>query len=81
MNTPQNVTQITPTAEKTNVIQPKVEFGLEHSPDAYVISVHMRNMMATYGDKFVLSVVAELFLKQAATKRGKTQQTATGEEL
>lgn len=52
------------------------KFALMDSPDAYVVSVHMRNMMATYGEARVKDIVKELFLQEARkTKR----KSAVGE--
>lgn len=60
----EQVTTPAPVEEKTNVVKStKREFGLELSPDAYVISIHVRNMMATYGPEYVRDVLVELFLK------------------
>jgi hypothetical protein len=46
------------------------KFALSKSPDAYIISVHIRNMMATYGEEQVRSVLA-LFLPKASNKSKK----------
>lgn len=62
-----NIEQKTPAPEqKTNLVQPKREFGLESSPDAYIISVHIRNMMATMGEEYVRAIITELFLPRPA---------------
>ena len=75
-----NIEQKTPAPEqKTNLVQPKREFGLESSPDAYIISVHIRNMMATMGEEYVRAIITELFL--TTSKPQKQQTTATGDKL
>jgi hypothetical protein len=55
--------------QKSNLVKPKREFGLENSPDAYIISVHVQNMMATFGEEYVRSILKELFLTPAAKPR------------
>jgi len=42
-------------------------FALSNSPDACIISMHIRNMMATYGQEQVRSVLS-LFLPQVPNK-------------
>ena len=57
--------------ETNKVVTPKQEFGLESNPHAYIISVHIRNMMATYGEQYVRDVLKELFLTPAKQKAPK----------
>jgi len=54
---------------KNNLIKSKKrEFSLEAAPDAYIICVHMRNMMATMGEQFVREVILELFFNPELKK-------------
>lgn len=39
----------------------KREFGLEGMPIDYIISVHIRNMIATHGEEVVKAAIEELF--------------------
>jgi hypothetical protein len=49
-------------------------FTLSNKVEAYIISVHIRNLMATYGEEDVLSVIAALFMPPStAPKRKKTK--------
>lgn len=58
--------------KQNNVIKSeKREFALANEPQAYVISVHIRNMMATYGEEYVRSVMKELFLTEQPKRRTK----------
>lgn len=58
--------------KQNNVIKSeKREFELANKPQAYVISVHIRNMMATYGEEYVRSVMKELFLTEQPKRRTK----------
>ena len=57
--------------QKNNVIQAQEKFHLSESPDAYVISVHIRNMMAAYGEERVRSIIKELFLTETPKKAKK----------
>lgn len=59
------------------VIQAQAKFALNDSPDAYVIGLHMRNMMSVYGEERVLSIIKELFL--AEQPKNRTRKTAVGE--
>lgn len=52
-----------------NVIKTKKKFRLEEAPVAFVVSVHIRNMMATYGEKAVKEVFSELFLNKTEKKK------------
>ena len=67
----------TATQSKGQLIKSKREFGLESSPDAYVISIHVRNMMATYGEEYVRSILKELFLTEQKPK-GQPSKGAVG---
>lgn len=53
------------------VIQAQEKFKLSDSPDAYVISVHIQNMMATFGEERTRSIIKELFLTEAPKKQRK----------
>lgn len=68
--------EIQETTETTNVVTPKNGFGLENSPNAYIISVHVQNMMATMGEQYVRDVITELFLKEV--KPTKKRKVANG---
>ena len=57
--------------QKNNVIQAQDKFHLSESPDAYVISVHIQNMMASFGEERVRSIIKELFLTKAPKKTRK----------
>lgn len=54
------------TAKQTNqVTETKMRFKLSDNPTAYIVSVHVRNLMATYGEKSVRGIIKELFLDEA----------------
>lgn len=57
--------------QNSKLVKPKREFGLESSPDAYIISVHVQNMMATFGEEYVRSILKELFLTPAKKRSNK----------
>lgn len=61
--------------QEGTVIKSQEKFGLNESPDAYVISVHIQNMMATFGEERTRSIIQELFL----TKVPKKTKKASGE--
>ena len=50
-------------------INDKSRFALDDSPGAYVISVHINNLIATYGEKNVLSIIKELYMKGEGKKK------------
>jgi hypothetical protein len=54
--------------ELNNLIDASDRFGSNTSPDAYRISMHIRNMMIAYGEDYVRDVITELFLKQQPKK-------------
>lgn len=45
------------------------EFLLTNKPIVYIISVHIHNMMATYGEEYVRSVIKELFLTEQPKRK------------
>lgn len=55
---------------KTN----KKQFELINSPAAYTISIHMRNLIATYGEENVRYIIKDLFLTQVDKKDKKTKK-------
>lgn len=57
--------------EKKQPINDKSRFALDDSPDAYVISLHINNLIATYGEKNVLGTIKELFLREELKKNKK----------
>jgi hypothetical protein len=54
--------------QKSNLIKAQDRFGFKHDPDAYIISVHIRNMMATFGEERTLFMIKELFFTGASKK-------------
>jgi hypothetical protein len=62
--------------EEGKVIQAQDKFNLSDSPDAYIISVHIQNMMASFGEERTRSIIKELFLTEAPRK---TKKKASGE--
>jgi len=60
--------------KKLNTI--KREFALKNNPTAYIISVHMRNIMATYGAELTKNIVSELFLNQSVIVQEKKELSA-----
>jgi len=63
--------------KKTNTIDAREKFNLSESPEAYIISLHIGNMIATYGEKQVLEIIRELFLAEQPGKR--TRKPAVNE--
>jgi hypothetical protein len=63
--------------DNQKVIQSQDRFALSDSPDAYVISLHIRNMMATFGEEYVRDVIRTLFLGEESVKT--TRKKAYGE--
>lgn len=53
-----------------NVIDTK-KFKLADNPVDYILSVHVRNLMATYGEEKVKSSIKELFFAEVKTKKVK----------
>lgn len=41
----------------------KSQFKLDEKVDAYIISLHVRNLMATYGEQEVREIIKVLFLE------------------
>jgi hypothetical protein len=54
--------------ELNNLIDASDRFGSNTSPDAYRISIHVKNMIITYGEDYVKDVITKLFLKQQTKK-------------
>lgn len=64
--------------QNQKVIPSNYKFKLSNSPHAYIISVHIRNLMYTYGEEYVREVMRTLFLAEDSNKKAKK---ASGEEL
>lgn len=47
------------------------QFKLSEKVDAYIISLHVRNLMATYGEQEVREIIKVLFLEDQKTKKQK----------
>lgn len=52
-------------------IDSKKKFALSENPVDYILSVHVRNLMATYGEEKVRQSMKDLFLTE--TKKNKKQ--------
>lgn len=50
--------------------------NFKNSPNTYLISVHMQNMMATFGSKETLETIKELFFSEG--KKRKNNKKAVG---
>jgi hypothetical protein len=50
-------------------MKPNKAFKLVDKVDAYVISLHVRNLMATYGDKETLEIIRVLFMDDIKQKK------------
>jgi hypothetical protein len=57
--------------QKNNLIKAHDRFGFRHDPDAYIISVHIQNMMATFGEERTLFMIKELFFTDAHKNNNK----------
>jgi hypothetical protein len=57
--------------QKNKIIKAHDRFGFKHDPDAYIISVHIQNMMATFGEERTLFMIKELFFTDAHKNNNK----------
>lgn len=57
------------------IINSSKEFALSHSPLSYIVSVHMQNLMLTYGETKVKKIIKELFFSEKV-KNAKNKKTA-----
>jgi hypothetical protein len=46
-------------------------FKLSESPEAYIVSLHVRNLINTYGQETVQKIINELFLSNATKGKRK----------
>lgn len=49
------------------LIEARERFSLSKEPDAYIISVHIQNLMATYGEVYVKEMIKDLFFTERKT--------------
>lgn len=64
--------------EKDKQIPIQCKFKLSNSPQSYIISMYIRNLMCTYGEEYVREIMRILFLSECS---GKVEKKAFGEEL
>jgi hypothetical protein len=53
----------------------KTHKHLSHRTDTQIVSLHMENLIATFGEERVRAIVADMFVKRA-TKRAKKQMAS-----
>ena len=49
----------------------KSKFALDEKVDAYIVSLHIRNLMNTYGKENVQEIIKVLFLEDQQAKKQK----------